>query len=67
MVETTCSTAWMALQLGLVDYEFISCNDTSAFLFPLPNCCTGVGIQEGNICGNISLRRTTVYIVKCVH
>ena len=46
MVESTCPSAWQALRLGLEDYKFISCDDTSALLFPLPNCCTGVGIQE---------------------
>ena len=47
MVESTCTTAWEALRLRLEEYKFISCEDTSALLFPLPNCCTGVGIQKG--------------------
>ena len=46
MVESTCPSAWEALRLGLEDYKFINCDDTSALLYPLPNCCTGVGIQE---------------------
>ena len=46
MVESTCPTAWEALRQGLRDYKFISCGDTSALLYPLPNCCTGVGLQE---------------------
>ena len=44
-VQTGCPLAWGAAQLGLKEYNFIDCNDTSSFLFPLPNCCTGVGIE----------------------
>ena len=46
MVESTCPSAWDTLKLGLKDYKFISCEDTSALLFPLPHCCTGVGIEQ---------------------
>ena len=46
IVEQACPSVWEALTLGLRDYKFINCNDTSSNLFPLPNCCTGVGIQE---------------------
>ena len=45
VVENACPLEWDALNLHLRDYGFIDCNDTSAILFPLPNCCTGVGIQ----------------------
>ena len=45
MIESTCPVEWDALKLSLRDHAFIDCNDTSALLFPLPNCCTGVGIQ----------------------
>ena len=45
-VKEECPAAWEAAQLGLKQYNFISCDDTSAFLFPLPNCCTGVGKQD---------------------
>lgn len=44
-VQMKCAVAWEAAQLGLRQYRFISCADTSAFLFPLPSCCTGVGLQ----------------------
>ena len=44
-VQMNCPLAWEAAELGLKEYNFIDCNDTSSFLFPLPNCCTGVGIQ----------------------
>ena len=45
-VQTECPAAWEAAQIGLKDYHFISCEDTSAFLFPLPSCCTGIGLRE---------------------
>ena len=45
-VQMECPAAWEAAQLGLKDYNYISCDDTSAFLFPLPNCCTGIGLQD---------------------
>ena len=43
-VKMKCPIAWNNAQLGLEKYNFISCNDTSAFLFPLPSCCTGIGM-----------------------
>ena len=46
IVEQACPSAWKSLTLGLRDYGFINCNDTSSNLLPLPNCCTGVGVQE---------------------
>ena len=46
VVENACPLEWDAMKVGLRDYGFIDCNDTSALLFPLPNCCTGVGVQE---------------------
>ena len=45
-VQMKCPVAWKAAQLGLKQYHFINCNDTSAFLFPLPSCCTGVDIPD---------------------
>ena len=44
-VQMECPVSWESAKLGLKDYYFISCDETSAFLFPLPNCCTGVGIN----------------------
>ena len=44
-VQMKCPVAWEAAKLGLKGYNFISCDDPSAFLFPLPNCCTGLEIQ----------------------
>ena len=48
-VQRECPAAWEAAQLGLKNYNFISCDDSSAFLFPLPTCCTGLGqpTEEG--------------------
>ena len=43
-VQMECPVAWKIAKLGFK--EFISCDDTSALLFPLPNCCTGLGIQD---------------------
>ena len=45
-VKLECPAAWEATQLGLKEYNFINCDDTSAFLFPLPSCCTGVGLRN---------------------
>lgn len=38
-VEMECPEAWEIAKLGLKEYQFINCNDTSALLFPLPSCC----------------------------
>ena len=46
LVENACPSVWEAVRLGLKDYRFLDCNDTSASLIPLPNCCTGVGVQD---------------------
>ena len=46
-VQKECPAAWDATQYGLKEYNFINCNNTSAFLFPLPSCCTGVDLQHG--------------------
>ena len=46
VVENACPLEWDAMKVCFKDYGFIDCNDTSAVLFPLPNCCTGVGVQE---------------------
>ena len=42
-VQRNCPTAWEALQQGLEKYQFIDCNSPTAFIFPLPSCCTGLG------------------------
>ena len=47
VVEAECPVAWAAAKSGLKEYNFISCDDTSAFLFPLPSCCTGIIMSEG--------------------
>ena len=41
-VQMECPSAWEAAQLGLKDYDFINCDDTTAFIFPLPSCCTSL-------------------------
>ena len=46
MVMDECETEWDAVQLGLQHQRFINCSDTSSLLYPLPNCCTGVGIKR---------------------
>ena len=50
-VQRDCPTAWRAAQQGLYRYQFIDCSNITAFLFPLPRCCTGVGPRnkEGDI------------------
>ena len=44
-VKMECPVVWEAALLGLEKYNFINCNDTSFFLFPLPSCCTGEGLK----------------------
>lgn len=47
VVEKACPSVWEALTQELkFNKPFLSCNDTSKSLIPLPNCCTGVGIEE---------------------
>ena len=43
-VHASCPAGWQTVQLGLKNYQFISCDNTAASLYPLPNCCTGAGI-----------------------
>lgn len=55
-VQKNCDEEWKNAQLiaEFYDYEFISCDDTSALLLPLKSCCKRVGLQlqpsvtEGN-------------------
>ena len=42
-VQSTCAATWEAA--AIVFDPFINCNDTPQLLFPLPNCCTGAGIE----------------------
>ena len=44
-VQRDCPNGWQAAQQGFEKYQFINCSDTSALLFPLPSCCTGVGLK----------------------
>ena len=47
IVQEACSSLWEAVTLALnAHLPFINCNDTSSSLIPLPNCCTGVGVEE---------------------
>ena len=44
-VQKKCSATWNAFSLAFNKLQFISCEDTSQLLFPLPHCCTGAGIE----------------------
>lgn len=44
-VEENCPTGWRTAKHSLEDYRFISCDTTSSFIFPLPSCCTSLGIK----------------------
>ena len=45
-VQETCAPTWQAAMLAFNDIEpSLMCEDTSQLLYPLPNCCTGAGIQ----------------------
>ena len=44
-VQSSCATTWQLAEFGFKPNPFIYCDDTSQFLSPLPNCCTGAGIK----------------------
>ena len=45
-VKSECSQIWYTALLAFeIPLSFISCDDTSKLLYPLPNCCTGAGIE----------------------
>ena len=46
-VERDCPTAWTTVQHALDEYHFISCSDTSRFIFPLLSCCSSTDIEKG--------------------
>ena len=47
MVQKECQPTWDAALFALRDIpSIIDCNDTSKMLFPLPNCCRGLGKQS---------------------
>jgi hypothetical protein len=47
-VERDCPIAWRTAKHALENYNFISCDKTSNFIFPLPSCCTSMGIEWSN-------------------
>ena len=45
-VHEVCTATWQAVALAFRNIgPFLSCDDTSHLLHPVPNCCTGAGIQ----------------------
>ena len=49
-VKETCAPTWQAAMLAFNDIEpSLMCEDTSQLLYPLPNCCTGAGIQLSSV------------------
>ena len=46
-VQMNCDEEWKDVQerVEFKNYQFISCNDTAALLFPLKSCCKRVGLQ----------------------
>ena len=44
-VQSTCRATWQAATLAFNTEQIINCSDTSNLLLPLPNCCTGAGIE----------------------
>ena len=44
-VQDNCQDTWQVVKLAFIDPQFIDCDDTSHLIFPLPNCCTGLGIE----------------------
>ena len=46
-VQERCPATWQAAALAMKNLEpFLSCKRPSQLLHPLPNCCTGAGIQS---------------------
>lgn len=43
-VQSSCQDTWHLIKLRFNSNPFISCEDTSELLYPLPHCCTGAGI-----------------------
>ena len=43
-VLASCLTTWNLAKLRFNSDLFITCDDTSKLLYPLPHCCTGAGI-----------------------
>ena len=72
-VQQSCPAAWETAQHGLEKYKFISCNWSSLFIFPLPSCCTSVGLQKvmhaheistvGKVVGGIVAAVVTVCVI----
>lgn len=51
-VQETCSATWEAVTLAFTRLEpVLNCSDTSNIIFPLPNCCTGAGVQFSSSTG----------------
>lgn len=44
-VKDNCEATWRAADITFTDLPFIDCDDTAQLLSPLPNCCTGAGIE----------------------
>ena len=45
-IKSACPSTWHIASLAFdFPLSFISCNDTSRLLHPLPNCCGGAGIE----------------------
>lgn len=45
-VKSTCLQVWQIASVVFdLPLSFLSCDDTSHLLFPLPSCCTGIGIE----------------------
>ena len=47
MVQSKCGTMWNTIlsAFNTTTNPVIQCNDTSKFLFPVPNCCTDAGLD----------------------
>lgn len=61
-VQVSCQNLWDFVKSRLGSEQFIDCEDTSDLLFPIPNCCTGAGVQFTN--GNT---KGGVYLALAVH
>ena len=44
-VQSSCQETWDLAKSIFGSDPFIDCEDTADLLFPIPNCCTGAGIE----------------------
>ena len=66
-IQDTCHATWQAAMLVFNNIDpFLTCEDTGKILFPLPNCCTGAGIQLHTTAGQFCKHRMNRTLFYCL-